>query len=176
MSRPVSDASPDPSGQLTAWIERLLVRELEGFEREIGLCGQDLLWGTLPGLTNPIGTLALHVAGNLQHFVGHVLGRSSYVRDRDREFRVRDLSSEAIVAELRAASAVVKTTMAKLPEEALVREYPEPVAGVRMITGLLLTHLCVHAGFHLGQAGYLRRALSGQSESAGAISVKPLAI
>jgi hypothetical protein len=32
----------------------------------------------------------------------------------------------------------------------------------------------VHAGFHLGQAGYLRRVLTGNIASSGAIPLQPL--
>ena len=65
----------------------LLVRELEGFRREIALFpSDDLLWRGAPGVTNAAGNLALHVAGNLQHFVGACLGKTRYVRNRDAEF------------------------------------------------------------------------------------------
>ena len=43
----------------------------------------ETVWRTLPGVPNSAGNLALHVAGNLQHFVGAVLGGSAYVRDED---------------------------------------------------------------------------------------------
>src|SRR6186713_2326213 len=71
-------------------IAALLQRELAGFEREIGLFPDDeTLWRTMPGVPNSAGNLALHVAGNLQHFVGAVLGGSAYVRDRNGEFSRR---------------------------------------------------------------------------------------
>src|SRR5438105_719844 len=61
-------------------IDALLVRELEGFKREILMFDDDeSLWRALPGITNPAGNLAMHVAGGLQHFVGRVLGGSGYV-------------------------------------------------------------------------------------------------
>ena len=44
------------------------------------------LWQTMPGLTNTAGNLALHVAGNLQHYVGTELGNTAYKRDRNLEF------------------------------------------------------------------------------------------
>ena len=35
-------------------------------------------------------------------------------------------------------------------------------------------HLATHLAFHLGQAGYLRRALTGDPASAGAMAVADL--
>lgn len=53
----------------------LLVRELEAFERELDLFPDDeSVWRAAPGISNAAGNLALHVAGNLQYFVGTVLG------------------------------------------------------------------------------------------------------
>jgi uncharacterized damage-inducible protein DinB len=158
-----------------SWIPRLLVRELEAFERELGLFPSDeLVWSTLPGISNPAGTLALHVAGNLQHFVGAVLGGTGYVRDRDGEFRRRGASRAELRGEIRRAIRVVESVLPGLTPEALAREYPDAVGGVRFPTGLFLLHLCTHAAHHLGQAGYLRRALTGESRNADAISVKAL--
>jgi len=69
---------------------RLMVRELEGFKREIGLFPDDeSAWRTVPGITNSAANLAMHVAGGLQHFVGTLLGKTGYVRNRALEFNRR---------------------------------------------------------------------------------------
>src|SRR5262245_28225173 len=74
-------------------VRRLLIRELDGFRREIALFPDETsLWQNLPGVTNSAGNLALHVAGNLQYFVGTCVGGGSYVRDRPAEFASRTLS------------------------------------------------------------------------------------
>ena len=46
--------------------------------------------------------------------------------------------------------------------------------GLQFRASTFLVHLCAHAGFHLGQAGYLRRALTGDSKSSGPIPLEPL--
>ena len=64
-----------PGAALAGHMSDLLVRELEGLRREIALFPDDAsIWRTVPGVTNSAANLALHVAGNLQHFVGRVLG------------------------------------------------------------------------------------------------------
>jgi len=158
-------------------IATVLVRELEGFEREVSMFPDDeSVWQTLPGLTNTAGNLALHVAGNLQHFVGTVLGGTGYQRDRNREFSQRAGTRAEIASELRQASTVVREVLRSIPEDKLAGEFPEVVMGMKFRTGVFLVHLCAHAGFHLGQAGYLRRTLTGNSASSGPLPLGPLAL
>lgn len=160
----------------TAWFEQVLVRELDGFEREIALCPDDAaLWRTAPGVSNALGTLVLHVCGNLQFFLGSVLGQTGYVRDREREFSARGVPRDELLRQLQSTKTVVRTVLADVTDDVLAREYPEAVGGVTMGTGVFLTHLCAHLAFHLGQAGYLRRVLTGaEARSAGPLPLKPL--
>src|SRR5207245_5132891 len=70
---------------LTTWLGTILARDLRALRREIEAYPEERdLWRVQPGITNSGGNLALHLAGNLQYFVGTVLGGTGYVRDRDR--------------------------------------------------------------------------------------------
>jgi hypothetical protein len=165
----------DTPPTLAADLSRLLVREVDTLIREIQLCPDDeSLWRAPAGVANSCGTLALHCAGNLQHYVGHVLGGSGYVRDRAREFSQRSGTRADLVAELRRAREVVRETLAALPDPVLDATFPEPVAGVTLPARLFLLHLAVHLGFHLGQADYLRRIAHGDARTADTVSVKAL--
>ena len=62
-----------------------------------------------------------------------------------------------------------------LPDEELSRAFPDLKANQQLSTGLMLLHLATHLAFHLGQVGYLRRTLTGDSTSAGAVSSVSLA-
>ena len=158
---------------LAETVSRLLVRELEAFERELALFADgDSVWRTVPGVTNSAGNLALHVAGNLQYYVGAVLGGSGYVRDREDEFGRRSEPRSGVTREIRAAIRVVQEVLRDLPGERLEREYPEPVNGLPLRTDRFLLHLCTHAAFHLGQAGYLRRVLTADNRSSGTIPLR----
>ena len=160
---------------LTADLALILTRELDGIAREIEAFPDDVsIWQAAPGVTNAAGNLALHIAGNLQHFVGALLGNTGYVRDRDREFGQRSGTRQQVVEELRRARAVVSDVLPSLPAAALEtmlspQSMPGPVRAQR-----LLVHLCAHAGFHLGQIGYLRRILTGENRSAGPLPVTVL--
>jgi hypothetical protein len=157
-------------------IRRILTRELEALAREVELFpDDDVLWATVPGVTNSAGNLALHACGNLNHFVGAVLGGTGYVRDRPSEFATRAGRREDVARRLRGTAEVVANALSRLPESALTAPYPEPHDGVQLPGGRFLLHLCVHLAFHLGQAGYLRRALTADPRTSGAVSLKALA-
>jgi uncharacterized damage-inducible protein DinB len=153
----------------------LLVRELEGFQREIALFPDDeSVWRTVPGITNSAGNLALHVAGGLQHFVGNILGGSAYVRDRETEFGRRSGTRSEIAAEINAAITVVREVLPRMSANRLGEMFPEPIMGQPLSTSRFLLHLCAHAAFHLGQAGYLRRIVTGNAMTSGPIPLGPL--
>lgn len=154
---------------------RLLVRELEGFRQEVALFPTDeLLWRVAPGVTNPAGNLALHVAGNLQHFVGASLGGTRYVRERDAEFLTRSGTRGQVDLHLRAAIGAVTTTLAGLDDAALLQPMPGAPNAMVVRTGMFLLHLVAHTAFHLGQAGYLRRLLTTDPTSAGPLPLNAL--
>jgi len=160
---------------VVADIRLLFLRELATFRREVELFpDDDTLWRTVPGVTNSAGNLALHIAGNLRHFVGAVLGKTGYVRNRDAEFGTREGSRDMVSKTLAAAEAEVAATFAKLDDAAMAAPFPAPPKGVEVTTQRWLIHLVSHAGFHLGQAGYLRRILTGNGATADTVSVKAL--
>ena len=160
---------------LTDALRILIVRELEGVDREVQLFPDDAsLWKTMPGIANSAGNLTLHVCGNLQHFVGHVLGGTDYIRDREHEFGARSGTRDELSREIRTTVAVIDRVLPTLEESALPAPYPESVAGVTLRTDRFLLHLAAHLAFHLGQVGYLRRALTGDGTSSGAMSPKVL--
>ena len=160
---------------VVADVNRLLLRELETFRREVELFPDDAsLWRTAPGVTNSAGNLALHIAGNLRHFVGAVLGGTGYVRNRDAEFATKEGSRASVVQALEAAEADVAATLAKLDDAALQKAYTSGPKGVEVTTQRWLIHLASHAAFHLGQAGYLRRIATGNNATADTVSVKVL--
>lgn len=153
-----------------------MVRELEAFAREVELFPDDeSLFRTLPGVSNSAGNLALHACGNLKHFVGAVLGGTGYVRNRDAEFATRGGRREDLARELRETIGVVSAALARVSESDVDKPYPQPVAKLELPCGRFLMHLAVHLSFHLGQAGYLRRALTGDDRTSGAVAVPELA-
>jgi len=157
-------------------VSRLLVRELEACRREVELFSdEDRLWQTTRGVTNSAGNLVLHVCGNLQYFLGTVLGRTGYVRNREAEFGRRSGTRRELTAEIETTIATVRATLAALSPEALDAPFPEPILGLTPRTGLVIMHLASHTAFHLGQIGYLRRIVTEDTRSSGALPIPALA-
>jgi len=134
----------------------VLARDLDTVAQEVRLYpGDAALWAKVDGLGNPGGNLVLHLAGNLQHFIGAQLGHSGYLRDRDREFKVRDLPRAQVLQEVDAAARAVEATLSTLDPGDLDQPPATPEGG-----GRTLVHLCAHLAYHLGQVNYHRRTIS----------------
>jgi uncharacterized damage-inducible protein DinB len=153
----------------------VLRRELDGLQREVALFPDDhTLWATTGGITNSAGNLALHIAGNLQHFIGHELGGRPYRRDREREFGFRNGSRADVIEEVRRAQAIVGEVLPRLTADDLTATF-DAHAGVAVPAQRFLLHLCTHTAFHVGQVGYLRRILTGDPRSTNAVTAGGLA-
>lgn len=160
--------------QLPAIVRHLLVRDLEAFKREISAFTDDRgPWVSRPGVTNTAGTLALHCAGNLQHFIGARLGGSGYVRQRDLEFSRRDVPRAELLAELDRAIAAVDLLEGKALAD-FPAVFPDPFGGKQVNTDVMLLHLTGHLAYHLGQADYHRRLVTGDGTTVDAVAAAQL--
>lgn len=156
---------------LAATASVILRRDLAAVRRSVEAYPDDAsLWSERPGFPNSGGTLALHVAGNVRHYVGAVLGRSGYVRDRDAEFSRRGVPRHAVVAEIEEARSAVERALGTLADQSLARPYPIPISGKSVSTRDFLVHLATHLAFHLGQLDYHRRAVTGDRRSVDAVA------
>jgi hypothetical protein len=142
---------------------RALAREVEAYPDE-----RDL-WRQPPGAPNSGGTLALHLAGNLQHYFGARLGGTGYRRDRAAEFADRDVPREEILRRIEAARAAVRAAADRVDQAALAADFPEMIADARIPTGEYLIHLVCHFAYHLGQLDYHRRLVTGDARGTGAM-------
>lgn len=156
-------------------LKTIVARELRAVKRELeAYPDEGSVWRVVPGTPNTAGTLALHLAGNIQHFFGSVLARDGYVRNRDAEFARRDVPRAELLAGIDAAMASVERTLSKLDGAALSGPYPEPIAKRTVATGTFLLHLAGHLAYHLGQIDYHRRAVTGDPKGIDAVSVREL--
>jgi hypothetical protein len=75
---------------LDKMVKEALIAELEALRDQVRAAAEPLSEGEFwtkpvqPG--NSVGHLVQHLTGNLNHFVGAQLGKSGYVREREREF------------------------------------------------------------------------------------------
>ncbi|GEP91200.1 Protein of unknown function [Chitinophaga terrae (ex Kim and Jung 2007)] len=145
---------------LTGTFISLYERDLSKLEEEITAYeNAGDIWKVVPGINNSAGNLVLHCCGNLQHFIGAVLGNSGYVRNRDLEFSNKDVPVEELLQLIGNTRRVVLTTIAALTQEDLEKEFPLVMFNTRMPTGEVLIYLISHLNYHLGQVNYHRRIL-----------------
>ncbi len=155
---------------------RIFVRELRSLIQELHAYPDDeSVWALPEGVSNSGGTLALHMAGNLRHYLGAVLGRTGYVRDRTAEFHRRDLSRETLVGEARAAIDEIQAALLDLDPARLEEPFPEtPTGSQGLSVGAFLVHLASHLSYHLGQLDYHRRIVTGAPGEIEALSAAAL--
>ena len=168
--------SDDNARLLCDTVLRLLHRDLAAVQREVLAYPDDLsLWRVVPGIANAGGTLALHLAGNLRHFVGATLGGTGYQRDRDAEFNDRGMTRDAVSAQLEDAMAQVVTTLRALDATRLGDDFPIMMGNaVTLRTDVMLVHLATHTSYHLGQIDYHRRIVTGNPATVGALPLPAL--
>jgi len=139
---------------------KLFNRDLDKLKTEIDSYKDDKkLWIISGEIKNSTGNLCMHLCGNLQHFIGSVLGNSGYVRNREAEFSTKDIPKEKLLDEINITAKVVEKTISELKEDKFNEIYPVNVFGYEMTTEFFLVHLATHLNYHLGQINYHRRLL-----------------
>ena len=148
------------SSQFLQDIKHILLRDLAVIADEVRQTDEQLLWKSLPGITNPVGTIALHLCGNIRHFIGNQLGKTGYVRNRDAEFSNHQLTKEQLLAEILTTIQETDTVLSSLDERLLESEMPDPPPHHKgRSVAFFLMQLSCHLSRHTGQMNYLRRML-----------------
>ena len=145
---------------LNTTLSTLFERDLRKLRDEINLyADESRIWVVADGISNSGGNLCLHLLGNLNHFIGAVLGNTGYVRRRDDEFSLKNIPRTELIAQIDATIEVVKKALDSLSEADLAQDYPEEKRGEILKMDYMLLHLFGHLSYHLGQVNYHRRLL-----------------
>jgi hypothetical protein len=147
------------TADLAALARSALIAELEQLHKGVRELAELLTDGQLwmkpvePG--NSVGHLILHLTGNLNHFVGAQLGKTGYVRDREREFTEGEPPTRDILfANFDAAVTIFRRIVGELSAEQLGAPHPEARFGTVLAA---LVHLVAHFALHRGQISYIAR-------------------
>lgn len=140
----------------------------EVFERDLLKLAEELnlysdekrIWVTDKNISNSAGNLTLHLIGNLNHFIGATLGNTGYIRNRDDEFTLKNISRSKIVSDIEKLIPVIKNALAKLTDSDFSKNFPLEKHGKIVTTHFMLLHLVSHFSYHLGQINYHRRLLN----------------
>ncbi len=139
------------------------LRDLNKLKEEISLYKNEIdLWALKGDVKNSGGTLALHLIGNLKHFIGTQLGNTGYVRQRDKEFSDRGVPRGTILKEIDETIAILKKVLPAVKDSDLEKEYPIKFLEEKRTIGYILITLSTHLSYHLGQINYHRRIITPQ--------------
>ncbi len=142
-------------------LKGILMRDLNALRTEISAYPSEAhLWLTPDGISNSAGNLCLHLAGNLQWFIGAQLGNTGYQRNRPLEFSTKDVPREELLQQIDATMAMLRHSLDHITVKQLESDYPLVVFTEPMSTMQFLLHLATHLAYHLGQINYHRRLVS----------------
>lgn len=141
-------------------LKTLFNRDLTRLRNEIELYKNEKnIWKVEKQIANSAGNLCLHLIGNLNTYIGAEIGKTNYIRHREFEFSLKDISKAELIDNIEKTKIIVATALDKLTVEQLEKEYPVLVFENKTSTDYLLIHLTTHLTYHLGQINYHRRLL-----------------
>ncbi|MFN0275176.1 MAG: DUF1572 family protein [Chitinophagales bacterium] len=127
-----------------------LISEIQQYKNE------EDIWKLADGISNSAGNLILHLNGNLNLFIGTVLGNTGYIRDRDREFSDKNVRKEKLLSDSLATKQMIEQVLSLIPETDAEKNYPSDKFADKS-TAFALMYFLAHFNYHLGQINYHRR-------------------
>lgn len=141
-------------------LKLLFTRDLEKLRTEIELYRQEEnIWKIEGSIANSAGNLCLHLVGNLNTYIGKEIGKTGYVRNRELEFSLKNISRTELLHKINDTIHVVNSALDNLNETDLASEYPVLIFEHKTSIEYLLVHLATHLTYHLGQVNYHRRLI-----------------
>ncbi|HCY77010.1 MAG TPA: DinB superfamily protein [Ignavibacteriales bacterium] len=142
-------------------IIEILIRDLNKLKDEISLYKDETsLWIIKNEINNSAGNLCLHLIGNLNHFIGALLGNTGYVRNRENEFSAKNILRTELYMEIDRTNDVISNSLLNLSKEDFEKDFPSEKHGKIVKTDYMLLHLITHFNYHLGQINYHRRLIN----------------
>jgi uncharacterized damage-inducible protein DinB len=145
---------------LVETLKLLFNRDLLRLKSEINLYkDESKIWIVEKNIANSAGNLCLHLLGNLNTYIGAELGKTNYIRNRELEFSLKNISKKELIDQIDRTIVVVEMSLNNITEEEIKSEYPILVFDKKTTLEYLLVHLTTHLTYHLGQINYHRRLL-----------------
>jgi uncharacterized damage-inducible protein DinB len=144
-------------------LKKIFKRDLNKLKHEIGQYKDEAtLWLIREDISNSAGNLCLHLIGNLNMFISAEYGNTGYIRQRELEFSLKNVSRERLIEQIDQTIIDVVRSLDNISNEQLIGEYPQLVFKHKTTTEYFLIHLIAHFSYHLGQINYHRRLLNGK--------------
>ena len=145
---------------ITEILQNLLSRDLNKLKVEISSYKiESHIWSVDKSISNSAGNLCLHLIGNLNTYIGAALGNTGYIRNRELEFSLKNVSQKELINKIEETITVVNKSVSELSEAKLKDDFPLLVFENKTSTEYMLIHLATHLAYHLGQINYHRRLL-----------------
>ncbi|WP_299312792.1 DUF1572 family protein [uncultured Aquimarina sp.] len=145
---------------IIAVLKTIFDRDLKKLKAEVNAYSkEEILWVETKEISNSAGNLCLHLVGNLNTYIGAEFGNTGYVRERDKEFSLKNVPRSQLIFMINEVMPIVQNSLDKLTQEDLQKEYPRILMDKNPSTLRFLIHLTTHLTYHLGQINYHRRML-----------------
>ncbi len=144
------------------WLLEGFVSDMNKLKTEINSYADEKdLWIIKGEIANSAGNLCLHLLGNLNHFIGGILGGNGYQRNRELEFSDKNVSRAELNNQIDGTIGVIQKSLPSLQDEMLNKTFPDKIGGEIREYGFTLIHISNHFNYHLGQINYHRRLIAG---------------
>jgi uncharacterized damage-inducible protein DinB len=152
------------TANFSSYASTKLGHSLLQIEKCLNLLSVEQVWHRPNGVSNAIGNLVLHLAGNVRQWIVASLGDEPFARDRAAEFNRREpLPHEEVLGRLRetverACRVISSLTPNQLAQRVMIQGYE--------VTGLeAVFHVVEHFSLHTGQIVYATKLLINQDLS-----------
>lgn len=147
----------------SGWLVEMLENDLGKLKNEINLYKDEKdIWKVKGEISNTAGNLCLHLLGNLNHIIGHLIGGSGYQRNRELEFSEKNVPRPELNKRIDALIELIKKSLPKVKDEDIYKTFPDKVSGKIREFGFALIYFTNHFNYHLGQINYHRRLITGE--------------
>jgi hypothetical protein len=150
-----------PADPALAALVHCRMRIVRAFPRQLHAAVEALddaqLWWQPNPHSNSVGVIVRHLAGNIRALVGHGIGGSGYVRDRDAEFAAPPIPRAALLEELDAAIAEADVALAALTPSRLAAPSSDPTFYPTVLEDVL--NVTIHMSTHVGQVVWIAKML-----------------
>lgn len=120
------------------------------------------IWWRPNEASNAIGNLVLHCVGSTRFYIGHVIGNSNFVRNRDAEFSERrSLPAAELLAHLDIAIEEADDVLSHLDPTTLLT--PAERALKPAIVMDIISLQVAHYALHVGQIAYATKLLNANA-------------
>ena len=147
------------------FIEQSIIR-FDEYTEKVKKCLKELneeeIWIRPNESSNSVGNLILHIHGNITQYIISSLGNYEDLRQRDREFNIRDGYNKAeLMGMLTSLMSEIKTIISNLSVDDLFKV--RSVQGFKLSGLGIIFHVVEHYSYHTGQIAFWTKLLKNKN-------------